>query len=208
MSALDNRRARFDDSVNRSCRLTSPACTFCSARLVFEPLRAEHAALLFEALADPRVTEHLNSPQPTSIDELAVQFAEMAAGPVPFSDEEHWLNFAVQLQSDGRWIGRIQATVHHDWAEVGYLFGPSDWGRGYAGESLSWLHDYVRVQYGVSEFWATVAAGNERSIRLLLRSGYRRTPQTLNRPLASYVAGDEIFRYMAAADALENRVAS
>ena len=167
-----------------------------SSRLVYEALRAEHAAVLFQALADPLVSRHLNCDPPASVEALSAQFARVAAGPSPHQSHLQWINFAVQVKADGQWIGRVEATAHPDWAEVAYLFGPAHWGRGYASESLEWLHSYLRIQHGVSEFWATVAPGNERSIRLLLRSGYRRTPMCDARPLSSFEPGDEVFQFI------------
>jgi len=170
-------------------------CAYESARLVFEPLRAEHAAVLLDALRDPLVYEHLNCEPPASVDELSAEFARLSAGPPPGRGDERWINWAVQRKTDGRWIGHVQATVHAGWAEMAYLFEPACWGQGYASESLAWLQCYVESQERVSEFWATVAPANQRSIGLLLRGGYRREPLCDARPLGSFEIGDEVFRF-------------
>jgi len=181
--------------VNRRSRLSEAGCAYESARLVFEPLRAEHAAILFEALGNPLVCEHLNCEPPASVDELSEQFARLSAGPPPDHRDERWINCAVQRKCDGRWIGRVQATVHPGWAEVAYLFEPACWGRGFASESLAWLQRHIESEAGAIEFWATAAPANQRSIRLLLRAGYRRTSPSDARLLGSYEAGDEVFRF-------------
>jgi len=125
-----------------------------SDRLRFEPLRAEHAALLFEALGDPRVSRHLNREPPASIDELSRHFADVAAGPPPHLSHQRWVDFAVRAKAGGEWIGRVESTVHGEWAEVAYLFGPAHWGQGYTTESLAWLRRFLESQHGVTEFWA------------------------------------------------------
>jgi RimJ/RimL family protein N-acetyltransferase len=126
---------------------------------------------------------------------LSAEFARLSSGPPPGHGDGAWINCAVQRKTDGRWIGRVQATVHAGWAEVAYLFEPACWGHGYASESLAWLQRYVESQEDVSEFWATVAPLNQRSIRLLLRAGYQRAAPCDARPLGSYETGDEVFRF-------------
>lgn len=163
-------------------------------RLIFEPIGADHAAALFPALSDPLVYEHLGCDPPPSVEWLSGQFARIAAGPPPHGPDEQWLNFGVRLKADGQWIGRIEAIAHQQYAEVAYLFGPAHWGRGYAAESVGWLQQYLRIVHGVSEFWATTAPANDRSIRLLLRSGYVPTALADDRPLSSYEPGDKVFR--------------
>jgi RimJ/RimL family protein N-acetyltransferase len=162
-------------------------------RLEFQPLRPSHAAGLYPALSDPRVSEYLNCEPPASVELLAEDFARLACGPPSARSDEAWLNWAVRLRESGQWIGRVQATVHCEWVEVAYLFGPAFWGHGYATESLSWLHSHLHDMHGTSEFWATVALGNQRSIRLLLRVGYSPTERCDSRPLGSYDDGDMVF---------------
>lgn len=168
-----------------------------STRLVYEPLRAEHAIELFTALADPLVIRHLNCAPPQSMDELAEDFRRKMSPPPQLAGRESWINFAARLKADRRCIGRIEAAVYSDWAEVAYLLGPQDWGQGYALESLSWLQNFISSEHAVFEFWACVAPANERSIRLLHRCGYQETPLCNDRLLKSYDAGDEVFRFIA-----------
>ena len=168
----------------------------CSSRLVFECLGGEHAAELFDVLSHPLVSQYLGCEPPQSVAELAVQFTRMAIGPAANSNDKAWINYAVRRKLDEKWIGRVQATIHDAWAEVAYLFGPSYWGHGYAAESLSWLHTRLQHDYGLTEFWATTACTNERSICLLLRSGYESTNCTDARTLSTHAPGDVAFRYM------------
>jgi RimJ/RimL family protein N-acetyltransferase len=167
-----------------------------SARLAYEELRTEHAVALFPALSDPRVHRHLTGKPPATADDLADEFARMTAGPSSSSAHERWLNYVVQLKTEDRLIGRLEAAITRNWAEVAYLFDPQHWGCGYATEAMLWLHDYLHREWSVSESWATVHPNNERSIQLLLRIGYQRSDLDPLKPLASYDPGDFVFRNM------------
>lgn len=141
-------------------------------RLRYEPLTAEHAQALFPLFADPVVYQHIDDHPPTSVGELASRYERMSAGPPAHRTGESWWNYAVRLLGSGLAIGRIEATIVEDRAEVAYLFGQAYWGQGYATEALEWLHQQLRERTGASVFWATARPENERSIRLLRRHGY------------------------------------
>src|SRR5687767_9604035 len=106
-----------------------------TTRLRIAPLEAAHAAGLFEAFSDPRIYEHIEGGLPGKVAELAEQLARRVAG--SSDNQERWLNYAVQLQDSGGWIGRLEATIIPQWAEVAYVFGPAYWGRGYAAEAMT-----------------------------------------------------------------------
>ncbi|HEX4459559.1 MAG TPA: GNAT family N-acetyltransferase, partial [Polyangia bacterium] len=135
-----------------------------SSRLAYEPLGAEHAAALFEPLSDARVWRYIGSPDSTSVEELAAEFARRAAGPSPEHGAERWVNYAVRIIDGSVYCGRLEATVHGTWAEIAYLFGPAFWGHGFASEAVGWLCEQLRRRFGVSELWAAVRPDNERSL--------------------------------------------
>jgi RimJ/RimL family protein N-acetyltransferase len=143
-----------------------------SSRLLFEPLRRDHATGLFEPLRDPRVWEHIGETPLTTVAALAARFDRVASGPPPDRFNENWLNYAVRLKEDGTLIGWLQATILEPRAEVSYLFGPEHWGHGYATEAMSAFQDNLRQNLHVGELWAATAPQNTRSIRLLRRLGY------------------------------------
>jgi [ribosomal protein S5]-alanine N-acetyltransferase len=164
-----------------------------SARLRFEPLQETHAAQLADALLDPRVYAFISGEHPTTQTELAHKFAKTAAGPPPHFVGETWWNFAVFEIASGTGIGLIEATLIDSRAEVGYMFAPAFWGRGFAFEALDWLHARLAATDTVTELWATVMPGNERSAHLLRRFGY--VEHSGPRPmLASYDDGDWVFQ--------------
>jgi RimJ/RimL family protein N-acetyltransferase len=159
-----------------------------TARLVLEPLRPEHAQGLFEALDDPLVGRYIGGPDVSTLEELEARIERLLAGPAD-SRTETWRNWVVRLE--GTVIGRVEATLHDGLAEIGYVFAPRWWGRGYASEAVAWLLEALR-RGGVPEAWATVDPANEPSARLLMRVGFEEAaPGAV--PLHSYVAGDRVF---------------
>ncbi len=161
------------------------------AELVFEPLAAEHAAVLFPLLGDARVWEHLLASDGATEAQMRAVYARRAAG--PGRPGERWINHAVRLVS-GPYLGRIEATVHPSgWAEVAYVFGLAHRGRGYARAAVRGLLE----QLDVDEVWATVTPANVRSRRLLAALGFREAPRA--RPLASWAPGDLTYRWDRAA---------
>jgi RimJ/RimL family protein N-acetyltransferase len=163
-----------------------------SARLSFEPLRGDHAAGLFEPLSDPRVWEHINDTPQKTVAALAARFDRMASGPPCDRANENWLNFAVRLKADCTLIGRLEATIIEQRAEVAYLFGPAHWGHGYATEAMSAFQDYLQKSWSVGEFWAATRPENRRSVRLLRQLGYVEQHDSWPN-LSSYDAGDLVF---------------
>jgi [ribosomal protein S5]-alanine N-acetyltransferase len=160
-------------------------------RLRYEVLSADHAQALFAALADPAVYQFIDDRPPASVGELAGRFERMTGGPPAHRTHESWWNYALLHVESGRAIGRIQATIVRDRAEIAYLVGSDYWGYGYAREAVTWLHRQLRERTAVSTFWATARPENVRSIGLLCRLGYTRVNQWPD--LASYDPGDVVY---------------
>jgi len=170
-----------------------------SERLSYERILRSHAAELEPILCDPRVYEFIDCDCPTPAD-LEESFRRKEAGAPQHRSDEKWLDYAVRLTGSGVAIGLLEATILEERAEVAYLFGPDFWGCGYAAEGLAWLHELIRTNFGIRDFWATAKPGNERSMRLLERSGYREAPSNTWPRLTSYDPGDRVFRYLAEQD--------
>ncbi len=117
----------------------------------------------------------------------------LRGAPAEFAPER-WFNFVVRRSSDSIVIGRIEATTYSTWAEVAYLFDPTQWGLGYATEATAWLVDRLH-EVGCTEVWAAVHPDNERSVRLLARLGFaeRELP---TRDLGSFDEGDRVFLHI------------
>lgn len=139
--------------------------------LVLEPLVAGHAREMFEALRDPELYRYLDYGPPPSVEHLRDVYAQLESRLSP-DGGELWLNWAIR-PCGGELAGFVQATVAGGDAWIAYMLARSSWGRGYATEATRAMIDHLRTTCAVSRFLATVQAGNERSIRLLVRLGLR-----------------------------------
>jgi len=160
-----------------------------SSRLRYEALGHEHADALVDALDDARVGEYIGGPDVSTVAALHERIDLLAQG--PGRPGETWWNFVAIRSVDGALVGRLEATVYGEWAEIAYVFDPDQWGRGYATEGTQWLIDHL-AENGVHELWAAVQPENVRSVRLLQRLGFL----TMNRPgrqMGSFDAGDLVF---------------
>jgi RimJ/RimL family protein N-acetyltransferase len=172
-----------------------------SERLTFAHLRQEHADEVEHALCEPSVYEFIDGSCP-DLSDLRSAFQRMEAGAPADRSPEKWLNFLVRLRHSGEAIGRVEATVIEDYAEIAYLLGPVYWGRGFGTEAVMWLHQHLSEGFGVAKFWATVQPRNVRSIGLLRKAGYTQAPRRSWPPLTSYDPRDLVFFCIASPDHL------
>ncbi len=79
-------------------------------------------------------------------------------------------DFFVEL--NGLLIGKA-GLWHHN--EIGFLFSPAAWGKGYAREALRAVIDRAFHERGLEEIRAEADPRNERCLTLLARLGFRET---------------------------------
>jgi len=88
------------------------------------------------------------------------------------------------VEHDGLLIGK--AGLWHG-NEIGFLFSPAVWGKGYAREALNAVIERGFAVHGHSEIRAEADPRNERCLHLLNRLGFRET----GRAEATILVGDE-----------------
>ena len=138
---------------------------------MLEPLVAGHAEAMFDVLSEPELYRYLDYGPPSSLDHLRGVYEELETRVSP-DGSQLWLNWVVRPRG-GTPVGFVQATVSGADAWVAYVLAREYWGRGYAFHATQAVVDHLRATCGVVRFFATVEAANERSIRLLLRLGFR-----------------------------------
>jgi RimJ/RimL family protein N-acetyltransferase len=120
--------------------------------------------------ADPEVTRYLLRRYPPSPAQEASWFESMATS-------ERDLVWAVVLKESELVIGviglhRIEWQHRHAWIEI-VLGERSVWGKGYATEGMRLGTDHAFHELGLEKVLASVYSGNEQSIRMAEKLGYR-----------------------------------
>lgn len=115
-------------------------------------------------------------------------------GPPSTRPYEYWRNYLIRLAESGKMVGRLESTIVAERAEVAFLLTPSVWGSGFAAYGLSWLERAIAEEFGIRSFWATTVPANVRCRRLLERAGYQSVESADAPSLASYDAGDLVYR--------------
>lgn len=85
--------------------------------------------------------------------------------------KEAWLNWAIRLQNNGAYIGKLDAELDTPFnvVNVGFVLSPQFWGNGYATEALLAVKSTF-FSNGIVSMRATVATPNVASGRVLVKS--------------------------------------
>lgn len=153
--------------------LNQPLAT---ARLDLEPLTQAHAQALFLGLQDARIYRWISALPPKSLERLGAYFQKNESRRSP-DGTQLWLNWALRRQSDGAYMGMLDAETAVEPAQesstMGYLLFPKYWNNGYATESVKAVACHLEA-HGVTEQRALVTLGNEASGRVLVKAGFVR----------------------------------
>lgn len=146
-----------------------------SERLRLEPIRARHAAELFEPFRDPSLYAFETDAPPHDLASLRRRYERLESGRSPAGDE-HWLNWVPVVGASGSPIGFVQATVDDDlqYASIGYAIVTAHQRRGYGVEAVGAMVDHL-LGHGVALLHAVIDVRNTSSIALVERLGFERT---------------------------------
>lgn len=143
-------------------------------RLYLEPVRRDHAPLLFETLSDETIYSYIPTDPPSSVAQLESRFERLASRHSP-EGFEVWLNWAIRLKTKSRYAGLVQATIRPDGeALLAYELNQAYRGQGFAAEACREVIAELCGHYGVTFLTAYVDTRNAPSIRLLERLGFSR----------------------------------
>jgi RimJ/RimL family protein N-acetyltransferase len=146
-------------------------------RLLIRKPRAEDAAGLLEAFADPEAMRYIGDGSTTDL-----PGAEQAVA--------RWLErweawgigmFVVERRQDGRVLGRAGFLrwnpqtweVGGSETEIGWGLAREHWGQGYATEAALALRDWALGDQGLKRLISLIQHGNERSVRVAEKLGER-----------------------------------
>lgn len=162
-----------------------------SKRLSIDLLKASHADELTELL-DPRVNAcFLEEDKPADKEALREQYRAMEEAAGSRSHGSRFMALTVRLAEDNRAIGRIEALVHGEDAEIAFLFVASSWGNGFATEAVEIVASKLK-EAQVERLWACVSPDNSRSLALCKRLSFQPCPLPTTFEPATFDEGDEI----------------
>ena len=142
-----------------------------TARLVLEPLAAEHTAEMVGVLSCPTLYA-VTGGSPPSLVELTARYVRQVAG--PDHPGERWCNWV--LREGSALVGYVQATVTvgpgpgADTAAVAWLVRPQDQGRGLATEAAAAMVAHLQA-LGVGDVTAWIADTHPASQAVARRLG-------------------------------------
>ncbi|WDE07395.1 GNAT family N-acetyltransferase [Thalassomonas viridans] len=144
-----------------------------SDRISLTPFDQSDFALFVELSMSPVVMEHVYTP--FTLEEATAAFEEKTK---PWTINSHaWLCFGIKEKTSGEKLGNIgiKITDHKaKIAETGFMIKPGAQGKGFAGEALKLIKDYVFNALALNKLTATCAVANTGSYRLLEKTGFTR----------------------------------
>jgi RimJ/RimL family protein N-acetyltransferase len=157
---------------------------------ILEPLRASHAAEMFEALSDPKHYTFIPQDPPASLEVLRARFQRLEGRRSP-NGRELWLNWAIRVDS-GATAGLVQATGYPDGrVAIAYELFATFQGRGLATGAIRTMLVHLRDQAKLTTASALVDTRNRKSIRLLERLGFSRARLIKDAAFFKGAASDE-----------------
>jgi ribosomal-protein-alanine N-acetyltransferase len=130
------------------------------------------AASLLAVLGDPEVTRYHNVPTLATLAEARALLERLG--------ERHaareTIRWAIELAEPGEMIGTVgllRFDFEHRRAEVGYEIGRRWWGQGLAPEAAAAVIRYGFTALGLHRIEAGVLPGNDASVRVLQKLGFR-----------------------------------
>ncbi|MGO4739929.1 GNAT family N-acetyltransferase [Bosea sp. 2KB_26] len=141
---------------------------FSTARLIFAPIVAEDAPLIFEAYArDSEVSRYMTWRPHTALAETEAYVASALAGPS--------CSYLLRDRGDGRLHGAFelrQPAAHR--LGYGYLLARPSWGLGLMSEALTAVVDWALDQPGIRRIGDVCDVENLGSARVMEKAGLTR----------------------------------
>lgn len=137
-------------------------------RLILARLRYEDAEELFYAYASkPEATKYMSWPTHESLKDTRSFLDYATKGWREGAD----YSYSVRIKENNRLVGSFGFLHDEGKVQFGYVFSPTQWGKGYATEVCRKMMSVVKSQIGVYRIFTFVDVENQRSINVLLKSG-------------------------------------
>jgi len=165
-----------------------------TVNLRLEPLRKEHAVLLFALLSDAQLYALMPEQQPRSLHALEKRYT-MLETRKSSDGTEHWLNWVIFDRGTQSPLGTFQATVRDDApSDIAYIIFSAHWRKGIAKEAGAGVIDHVFNSYPTPMLAANMDIRNIASMKLVESLGFTRTAFIPNADTFKGMTSDE-YRY-------------
>lgn len=154
--------------------------TLSGERVVLRALRDDDVDDLFAIYSDREVMRFWSSPAHESREQTAELLRDIAEG----FRARNLFEWAIADRVEDRVIGTVtlfRVDTAHRRAEIGYALARSAWGKGIATEALSLLIRFAFEELDLHRLEADADPRNDRSLRVLMRQGFRREGLQLER---------------------------
>ena len=170
-----------------------PTYPILAARLRLRPFEDKDLHDLYAFYSQPEVTRFLYSYERT-LDETR-EALETKKTEVNLTEEESRLTLAVELQETLTVIGEVTLiwrSQQHEQGEVGYVFNPDYYGRGYATEATRVMLSLGFDKFRLHRIYGRCDARNVASYKLMERLGMRREAHFIHNEIFKGEWGDEL----------------
>jgi RimJ/RimL family protein N-acetyltransferase len=133
--------------------------------LLLRPATVDDLEPLHAILSHPQAMTYWSSPPHESVNQTRAWLSSMIA--IKPAEGEDFI-----VEHDGRLIGKAGLWR---FPEIGFIFHPDVWGRGFASEALSLVMDRAFRVHGLPKVQADVDPRNAASLKLLGGLGFRET---------------------------------
>ncbi|WP_030847292.1 GNAT family N-acetyltransferase [Streptomyces sp. NRRL S-475] len=148
-----------------------PPAPLRTERLVLRPSAARDRAAFIELFASPEVGTHVGGSRPRDELERAVPEVPGRRPGVFVIDLDGAMIGMVTLdRRDARRPGHVRPDAQE--AELGYMFLPKAWGRGYAAEACAAVLDWFTDAFPGEPVVLRTRVANDRALRLAVKLGF------------------------------------
>lgn len=148
--------------------------TLESPRLALVPMTVNDAAELHALLWCPDPDSGTDDGPAAGLPEVQARIRRWETRRSPDAAEV-WLNWTLRLKHDQTAVGRMQATVTDQWADMAWVVGPRYRNQGYATEAGRCIAAWLLEFFNLGEVRATIHRDNAASLRVATKLGMRRT---------------------------------
>lgn len=159
----------------------APVPELHTPRARLREVRLEDAEALLDIYADPQAVRYLGRP-PQTLEQVQTRVSKMIED-IGRGEAAFWVLTDPGADGAVAYLGFFRWDVPHQSAELGYVLARTRWGQGLMREVLPTLVRHGFEALGLHRMEARIDPGNDASIRLVERLGFREEGRLRDRTL-------------------------